>query len=346
LKKSIYIIMVVLLSIAASGCLKPDNANGNGNGGPEVLKVGDFFPMKPEAKYVYEGTGNEFASYSRWTDFIVGSKVQYRQNNGGTELVRVVDVRAGKAVVKFEHEAFFREDMTGEEELSEVVLQEPIQAGNKWSLGDTRTREITSVQVDVDTPSGKYNAIEVTTSSADDQVVDYYAKGVGLVKTEFKVSGEVLVSSSLKEIAEGSPLIQTVSLFYPNLDKERIYYREVTVSFQTNDRTGDVIAKSYRENSIDGAGRPFSANTTVNSLTLTDGEIVNIDLNRSFLTDMNAGSQYEGMILQSVVNTFGSYFGVEKAIITLDGQLYESGHFAFAKGEFWKTTIGKSIRVK
>ncbi|MPM73475.1 Acetate kinase [bioreactor metagenome] len=62
--------------------------------------------------------------------------------------------------------------------------------------------------------------------------------------------------------------------------------------------------------------------------------MVYIDLNRAFMTEMNAGSEYEGMILQSIANTFGGYFQSDKVILTIDNALYESGHFAFMKGEY------------
>jgi len=57
-----------------------------------------------------------------------------------------------------------------------------------------------------------------------------------------------------------------------------------------------------------------------------DENIVCIDLNTAFLTEMNAGSEYESMILQSIANTFGQYYDSNKVILTIDNQLYSSGH--------------------
>ncbi len=48
---------------------------------------------------------------------------------------------------------------------------------------------------------------------------------------------------------------------------------------------------------------------------------------------MNAGAYYESMILQSITNTLGMYYGIEKIYITVDGNPYESGHIQKNEGE-------------
>ena len=48
---------------------------------------------------------------------------------------------------------------------------------------------------------------------------------------------------------------------------------------------------------------------------------------------MNAGAGYEGLILQSLANTIGDYYGVSKVMLTIDGKTYESGHIVLEKFE-------------
>lgn len=64
--------------------------------------------------------------------------------------------------------------------------------------------------------------------------------------------------------------------------------------------------------------------------------MVYIDLNKAFVTEMNAGSRYESMILQSIANTFGHYYNSDKVVLTIENKLYESGHVAMKKGEYLK----------
>lgn len=52
------------------------------------------------------------------------------------------------------------------------------------------------------------------------------------------------------------------------------------------------------------------------------------------------------MILQSIANTFGKYYNAAKIILTIDNNLYESGHFAFKKGEYLKVMYEDAIEME
>ena len=59
---------------------------------------------------------------------------------------------------------------------------------------------------------------------------------------------------------------------------------------------------------------------------------------------MNAGAGYELLILQSITNTLGDYYGVKEVNITIDGKLYESGHILMKKGETFKVNYDKVVQ--
>ena len=99
-----------------------------------------------------------------------------------------------------------------------------------------------------------------------------------------------------------------------------------------------VLEKAYKESVPDTVNPVFTKNTKINSLYLNKDNNLYIDLNKAFLTEMVAGSGMEGMILQSIVNTFGHYYGVEKVYLTIDNELYSSGHISLNKGEFLTVT--------
>jgi hypothetical protein len=61
---------------------------------------------------------------------------------------------------------------------------------------------------------------------------------------------------------------------------------------------------------------------------------------------MNAGAGYESMILQSIVNTLGGYYGVDQVYLTVEGEPYSSGHIAMKKGEFFKVNLNNSVEIK
>ena len=173
------------------------------------------------------------------------------------------------------------------------------------------------------------------TKSKDGTTTDYYAKNVGLVKSVSKY-GDTEITSTLSKIEKNKPFVQTIRFFYPDADGKRVKSVEAQVSFRTNDITRVKLAQAYRDALAKLSTKVFSKNTKINSLYLNRDGMVYIDLNSAFVTEMNAGSGYESLILQSVANMFGVYYGVEKVYLTIDNKPYESGHIALKKGQYLK----------
>ncbi len=161
-----------------------------------------------------------------YPDYAAGNLVQQRVNNGGTELVRVLTVKNGTLTRVYQQgEIYYRENYLGKSDGEpEVLLMEPIEAGTTWALADGAVRAITDVAAAVDTPSGSYLAVAVETQWAESTVTDYYAQGVGLIKSVSK-GKDYEVSSSLSEIREDDVFTQTVRFYYPSVNDETIYYR-------------------------------------------------------------------------------------------------------------------------
>jgi hypothetical protein len=299
---------------------------------PAALTAADYFPVTENTKYVYEGEGMEFASLTVFTDYTSENQIQQRVDNTGTVMAQVITIAGGKATMTYSSgEAYYRENCLEKTNAEEVLLAEPIQEGTQWTLSDGRIRKIGGTAVAISTPAGNYETVEVITESADSTDTRYYAKGVGLVKAVYQAD-DYTVSSTLASIENDMPLVQTVRFYFPNVDTETIYYAEREITLHTNDITADALAAAYKE-VPDGVGKVISENTVINSLTLDNDGIPHIDLNRAFLTEMNAGSGYEAMILSCIADTFGGYYNADRVILTVDGALYESGHFAFAEGE-------------
>ncbi|MDP4106536.1 MAG: hypothetical protein Q8935_16485, partial [Bacillota bacterium] len=141
-----------------NGTNKEQNSSGNKENSETKTNLGtieDFFPLKQNTHYVYEGTGNEFASYDVYNDYISGEKVQQRLNNGGTTKVNVVELTSGKlSKVYTRGEAYYRENLLNQKSDNiEVLLMEPLKKGTTWKLNDGSTRSITNSGVEVTTPT-------------------------------------------------------------------------------------------------------------------------------------------------------------------------------------------------
>lgn len=310
-----------------------------------TLRVQDYFPIRENTRTVYQGQGNEFASFDVFIDYATPTKVQQRINNGGTVTVDVIEVVDHKLVKTLSQpETYYRENLLAKGHQEEILLIEPIKVGTTWTLADGRTRSITDLAAAVTTPSGNYQAVEVTTTAADrpDQKwLDYYVKDLGLVKSVFLNTADgTEISSSLASIEEGAVMTQNISFFYPNSNDGKIYYQIKDIGFHTNDITRVTLATAYKENT---PFTVFSPNTKINSLYLNQDGMVYLDLSGDYLTEMNAGAELEAMMLQSMANTFGNYYGVERVLLTIDNQLYQSGHIALAPGEYLTVDLNGTV---
>lgn len=308
-------------------------------------KIEAYFPMKKNTRYMYEGIGNEYASFQTYNDYIEGKKLQQRVNNGGTEYVNIFEIKNGQVIKLYNRgEVYYRENLLKETGKPEILLKEPLTKGNQWTLADSRVRTITDIEASVTTPSGTYSAIEVTTESDNGKTLDYYAKNIGLVKTVF-TSNSTEISSSLAKIAENVPQVQQIQFYYPNIDDGKLYYKNQEVNFFTNDITRKVLAEEYKKVENNQIGIVFSKNTAINSLYLNKDQHVYIDLNKEFVNEMNAGAAFEAMILQSIVNTFGVYYQAERVYLTINNNPYESGHITKQKGEYFLVDVENAIKL-
>lgn len=323
--------LMLISALLLTSCDK-GNVSEEPNNAPNTLKIEDFFPLTENTKYTYEGEGNEFASYTVYIDYVNDNRIQTRTNNGGSEMVRVLEISNGQLTELFSRgETYFRENFADDEYTGgRVLLKEPLKEGNSWSSGENSTTTITSVSKEVVTPQGNVEAIEVTTENSQGTTIEYYAKDKGLVKVINKGEGYE-VTSTLSGIENNVPLVQTVTLFYPDIDGINLNTVDVQVSFNTNDEPKDVIEQTVKDLSV---YEMLSQNTKINELYFNKEEnSVHVDLSKEFTTEMNAGSAFEGLILQSVANTLGTYYGVQNIFLTIDGGPYESGHILLKEGE-------------
>lgn len=336
MKKLIFIILA--LSLLIVGCTKETPQ-------PPVEdtpKAADYFPFMENTKLSYKGEGNEYAEKDVFFDFIEGDRAQLRVMNPGTTLAQIYEVKDGEVrrlSSKEEMYAFYntldwlKDANQGTE--AEVLLKEPIEKGNKWQLSDGRTREITSVDMAVETPHADYKAIEVTTTSQDGKSTtkDYYAKEIGLIKTEFSSEGfEVL--TILEKVEKNTALNTKVNFYYPDFHNEKIVFVEEEIPFKTNDDIKQLLAEKLKQSPGEGINPVLGENVKINDILYKpDDSSVTVDFSEELVTEMNAGIFLEGQILTSIANTFGSYFNVNDVFIRKAGKTYESGHVYLEEDE-------------
>lgn len=312
-----------------------------------VPTIKDYFSYAANTKYIFEGQGNEYAAYSVFVDYIVDNRVQTRTNNGGTETVKVLENKDGELAVVFsKHECYYRENLTASNaDQKEVLLKEPLAKGTAWTLADGRKRSISNTNVDIMTPAGSYKALEVTTEGKDGMTLDYYAPNVGLVKTVFTSNGSE-VTSTLTKMESNIPFVQTVKFYYPDAAAKKIVFVNKQLSFNTNDVTKAKLEAAYKDLQNLAISKALSINAKTKSLYLNKDNMVYVDFTKELVSEMNAGSGVESMILQCITNTLGVYYTAEKVYITVEGSPYSSGHISLKKGEFFTVNLKDCFELK
>lgn len=295
-----------------------------------------LYPFESDTHRIYAGEGNEYASYDVYVDFVSEERIQLRENNGGTEIVRVLEKKDGtlKEVI-FEPETYYKENFLSKDANTDrILLMEPIAEGTTWK-SEEETSTITAVSKEVATPYGTFDAVEVTrvtkSDSGDYTNIDYYAENMGLIKT-LNIGEGYEVSSSLEKIEENVSMNEVVNFYYPNAMDERIFLYRKEIAFKTNDIPRMLLIEAYKDLPKEAAP-VLTPGTKVNYLYLNQDGMVYVDLSREFLTEMNAGAGYESLILQSLANTFGDYYATDKVLLTIDGETYESGHILLREFE-------------
>lgn len=305
-----------------------------------VYTIEDFFPNTDNKLYEYTGEGNEYAGFSEYTVYSNENRKQYLRNNTGTTVAEVVALQEDQIVVLYhEGETYYRENLLEKSDESiEVLLQGPFEVGTSWEAPDNRTKTITGLEVPVTTELEEYETLEVTTKWKDSETtnIDYYAPGIGLVKSVYTDQGmEVL--TEINAITEKT-VEQSIRFYYPNGEAGEVAYIDKTVQMNTNDETKRAIEAVYKE-VPDGLVPVLSENVEINSLYLNDDGRVYVDFSEELLTEMNAGSSIEMMILESLVNTIGTYYNVDEVYLTVEDQPYQSGHIEMQEGEYFQVNL-------
>lgn len=308
---------------------------------PAVPTVGDYFPFTPNVHMSYLGTGNEYAGFESYVDYINNGAMQLRTNNGGTESVNVYKIESGELKKVFMlGETYYLYDYTTQNTMSDVLIMEPIAVGTAWTLTNGDQRSITAVNTTVTVPYGTFQALEVTTTNANSTTKEYYVEDMGLVKRDYIPVSDPSnpIKSELQAITTG-PYTQNIQFFYPDFDNDQIAYVNKSISFNTNDALVSKFESEFKNIPAGSGLTPLmSAATVINSLTFDPNAgvsgIATVDFSEEFITQMNAGASLESMILESVGNAIGSYFQTSQVQILIDGGPYESGHMIFNTGDY------------
>ena len=233
-----------------------------------INDVRDFFPNQPGMTWVFEGSGNEYASFTRTVRRSDGDRVQLNDNNAGTSTGKVFHVTSDTIVQEFSTEEFYSDKSLFNEKPNShlVYVQAPLKAGTFWRDSQGK-REIVGINETVQVPAGSFqHVVKVKITPLNQKLAneqfEYYAAGTGLIMREFFADGYV-ITSKLKSFSSGSasagaPINKIDNVYAetkPNEELEKIIIE--TLNIPDEYLTQTKYYYNYVDLNMDGADEIF-----------------------------------------------------------------------------------------
>jgi len=143
----------------------------------------DYLPDQEMTKVFRGGIKN--SGMVHIVDKITDQKIQIKQIDFAAGFVQVLEVTDDSIVRVY---GSVTDDLTGDFTLepnnrNEIILKGPVTVGTTWEAGySNMTSTITGIDVQLSTPAGEFQAIEITSSDGTYTKISYYGKGIGLLK--------------------------------------------------------------------------------------------------------------------------------------------------------------------
>lgn len=298
----------------------------------------NWLPQLNDVRYTYEGTGNEYASFTWSPQFNQENKYQVAKDNGGTTVVEIYEYREDAIVRIFSRpETYFRDNFADIGTIdqysdNEILLKKPLALGTSWTT-EGADYEITAIDKEISVPAGDYTTLEVTAQYEDAIIKRYYAEQVGLVYEWTETSG-LEIESALAAVEKNVAAVIPLTIYQADdqlLGLDRI---PVTIELATNEPARLALQTLFTGEASEFANiYLLPEGTEINYLFLNKDGIVEVDLSKEYIDNMNVGSSGESFYLTGLTNTLTQYYGVEEVLLTIEGENYKGGHIILRDDE-------------
>jgi len=322
----------------------------------------DFVPFDANLLLTYELEGEFELTWQIFNAYTTDNRLQRRLMMNDQVVIEVLEVVNGNIIAVNSYDNFTsRASVLGQPpNIHSIVIAEPIELGHTWLLNpqlgaESPIMEITGVDISVTTPAGTFETIEITTFQpledgfiTPPRIREYFAPGIGSVmqisymgvstnmpgwdEEDFE---EESMIARLTDIQRDAQLTETVHLFYM-IDDD---FPQMQMDYTTNNDLAvlynDVINHLF-DLAFDGSGGGVTINHAVMNM---DAQLLNLDFNAAFLTEMARAADYEQerRLLNAVATTFGVLYNMADVRITVDGAPYN--------GTFITLGHAESIRI-
>lgn len=158
--------------------------------------LSEYLPLQEGNSWKYEGIGNEFASYTQEVTHRKANKAQVVVSSG-TATVNRYEITEDSILNTYRLPEFYEKVsiLDRPSNIQAIILKLPLEVGNSW-VSESNSCEIIDLAATVETPSGVYrDCLAIKTTYQDsNHSINYYAKGIGMVKSEYVMSDFTVIS--------------------------------------------------------------------------------------------------------------------------------------------------------
>lgn len=166
------------------------------------VDIAEYLPLKEGNKWIYEGIGNEFASYTQ--------EVTHEQDNkyqvvvySGTVTANRYEVTEDSILHTYRENEYYNDTsiLDSPANLDATLLKLPLEVGSSW-VSEEDSYEIFSINSTVQVPAGTFTdcvVIKITYKDSGNTSFIYYKQGVGMVKSDYLLDEDEKIQSLLKE---------------------------------------------------------------------------------------------------------------------------------------------------
>lgn len=162
---------------------------------------GKYFPLTKDSYWIYQGIGNEFASFQRTVVYASGNRGQIEEAGGDISGSIYQSTPCSVTRIYFSPEQYQRKNLLNvAPNDNTIIINTPLSKGTVWHTSDGN-RTITSTTATVNTPAGRFKNCLVVKLQGDGYTnTEYFAPRVGMVKRVSRGSDDsYVVTSTLKK---------------------------------------------------------------------------------------------------------------------------------------------------
>lgn len=292
------------------------------------INAKDYFPITTNTTYIYTGSDYKFLNFKQYTDFCSDTKSQIRFNNGHTEVTNVYEYSdTGINLIccrgnENYHQSYLETTST----LENYLIKNPIAPGNSWKLPNGSERCITSIDAEVNTRYKLFKSVLeiVTLNKSSEFTIDYYAEGIGLIKSVYYINNVGFLCSELEDIIENSPTEKKVKTFFPDTCFNSLWFSEKNINFYTNDDVSLVFSTEL-ENAPKGLTPLINCNTKINKMYYDyPTSCACIELSSDILESFNTKKESPCILFSAIYKTMQEYYKTSNVSITIDSKDIQS----------------------